>query len=181
MGRAHRRRQLGTCIPRWYVPSRPRFRQPRVEPTPSARCNSTVHVDRFRPRAVAHRGQRGEPATSHENLGLLTSQLPPPTTQALHAARTPARHGRRDKTVLDRRVRNTGELRADTLTFAVDRRSLRRAAGRMRPSRSAPAGLRRDSGCVHENVQSTELAHSPPCATMYTTQCTECEESCPRP
>jgi hypothetical protein len=44
-----------------------------------------------------------------EHIGLLASPLPPATAQALHAATTPARHGRRDKTVLDKRVRDTGE------------------------------------------------------------------------
>ena len=52
---------------------------------------------------------------SVEDLGLLASPLPPATTQALHAASTPARHGQRDKTVLDKRVRDTGELHADAL------------------------------------------------------------------
>ncbi len=54
---------------------------------------------------------------SVENLGLLSSPLPPATARALHAASVPARHGRRDKTVLDKRVRDTGELSADTLTL----------------------------------------------------------------
>lgn len=54
---------------------------------------------------------------SVEDLGLLTSPLPPATAQALRAASTPARHGRRDRTVLDKRVRDTGELHADALTL----------------------------------------------------------------
>ncbi len=47
--------------------------------------------------------------------GPLPSPLPPATAQALHAASTPARHGLRDKTLLDKRVRDSGELRADML------------------------------------------------------------------
>ncbi len=54
---------------------------------------------------------------SVKNLGPLASPLPPATAQALHAASTPARHGRRDQTLLDKRVRDTGELRADTLAL----------------------------------------------------------------
>lgn len=54
---------------------------------------------------------------SVKDLGLLASPLPPAAAQALHAASTPARHGRRDKTLLDKRVRDTGELHADTLTM----------------------------------------------------------------
>jgi hypothetical protein len=54
---------------------------------------------------------------SVKGLGPLASRLPPATAQALHAASTPARHGRRDKTLLDKRVRDTGELRADTLVL----------------------------------------------------------------
>lgn len=52
---------------------------------------------------------------SVNDLGPLPSPLPPATAQALHAASTPARHGRRDKTLLDKRVRDSGELRADML------------------------------------------------------------------
>jgi hypothetical protein len=52
-----------------------------------------------------------------EHIGLLVSPLPPATAQALHAASTPAHHGRRDKTVLDKRVRDTGELHADALAL----------------------------------------------------------------
>lgn len=50
-------------------------------------------------------------------LGSLASPLPPATAQALHAASTPARHGQRDKTLLDKRVRDTGELRADKVAL----------------------------------------------------------------
>jgi len=60
--------------------------------------------------------QDGGLTVSVEDLGLLTSPLPPTTAQELHAASTPARHGQRDKTVLDKRVRDTGELHADALT-----------------------------------------------------------------
>ena len=48
---------------------------------------------------------------------MLASPVPPAAAQALHAASTPARHGRRDKTVLDKRVRDTGELHADLLAL----------------------------------------------------------------
>jgi hypothetical protein len=64
---------------------------------------------------------------SVEDLGLLASPLPPATAQALHAASTPARHGQRDKTVLDKRVRDAGELHADAL--AVCARRSRTASG----------------------------------------------------
>lgn len=54
---------------------------------------------------------------SVKELGPLHSPLPPATAQALHAASTPARHGRRDKTLLDKRVRDTGELHADRVAL----------------------------------------------------------------
>jgi hypothetical protein len=54
---------------------------------------------------------------SVKDLGSLASPLPPATAQALHATSTPARHGLRDKTLLDKRVRDTGELCADTLAL----------------------------------------------------------------
>jgi hypothetical protein len=54
---------------------------------------------------------------SVNDLGVLASPLPPAAAQALHATSTPARHGRRDKTLLDKRVRDTGELHADTLAL----------------------------------------------------------------
>jgi 2OG-Fe(II) oxygenase superfamily len=50
-------------------------------------------------------------------LGLLASPLSPAAAQALHATSQPARHGLRDKTLLDKRVRDTGELPADTLAL----------------------------------------------------------------
>ncbi len=56
-------------------------------------------------------------AVSVEDLGLLANPLPPTTAQALHAASTPERHGQRDKTVLDKRVRDSGELHADALAL----------------------------------------------------------------
>ncbi len=56
-------------------------------------------------------------SVSVNDLGLLGSPLPPAAARALHAASTPARHGRRDKTLLDKRVRDTGELHADTLAL----------------------------------------------------------------
>lgn len=61
--------------------------------------------------------RNGALTVSVKDLGLLASPLPQATAQALHAASAPARHGRRDKTVLDKRVRDTGELHADTLTL----------------------------------------------------------------
>lgn len=54
---------------------------------------------------------------SVSDVGPLACPLPPATAQALHAASTPARHERRDKTLLDKRVRDTGEVRADTLAL----------------------------------------------------------------
>jgi hypothetical protein len=56
-------------------------------------------------------------AVSVKDLGLLASPLPPAVAQTLHAASTPARHGRRDKTLLDKRVRDTGELQAGLLAL----------------------------------------------------------------
>ncbi len=50
-------------------------------------------------------------------LGLLGSPLSPAAAQALHKASAPARHGKRDKTLLDPRVRDTGEVHADTLAL----------------------------------------------------------------
>ncbi len=50
-----------------------------------------------------------------EDLGPLARPLSAAAAQALHAASTPAHHGRRDKTALDKRVRDTGELHADRL------------------------------------------------------------------
>ncbi len=52
---------------------------------------------------------------SVKDHGLLSCPLPPAAAQALHAASAPARHGRRDKTMLDKRVRDTGELHAGML------------------------------------------------------------------
>lgn len=54
---------------------------------------------------------------SVHQLGSLASPLPPATAQALYAASTPARHGQRDKTLLDKRVRDTGELPADSVSL----------------------------------------------------------------
>ncbi len=52
---------------------------------------------------------------SVKDHGLLSCPLPPAAAQALHTASAPARHGLRDKTMLDKRVRDTGELQAGTL------------------------------------------------------------------
>jgi hypothetical protein len=54
---------------------------------------------------------------SVSHLGLLASPLSPAAAQALRTISQPARHGRRDKTLLDKRVRDTGELPADTLAL----------------------------------------------------------------
>jgi hypothetical protein len=80
-----------------------------------------------RPRSKADRSAETFCAEGHlridaltvsvNGLGLLASPLPPAAAQALHAASTPARHGRRDKTLLDRRVRDTGELPTDALAL----------------------------------------------------------------
>jgi hypothetical protein len=50
-------------------------------------------------------------------LSPLASPLLPAAAQALYTMSQPARHGRRDKTLLDKRVRDTGELPADTLAL----------------------------------------------------------------
>jgi hypothetical protein len=50
-------------------------------------------------------------------LGPLANPLPPATARALLSASAPARHGQREKTLLDKRVRDTGELRADSLAL----------------------------------------------------------------
>lgn len=49
--------------------------------------------------------------------GALPKPLPAATAHALHAASTPARHGRRDQTLLDTQVRDTGELSADAVAL----------------------------------------------------------------
>lgn len=54
---------------------------------------------------------------SVKDIGALASPLRPEGAYALHAASTPAHHGRRDKTLLDKRVRDTGELHGDLLTL----------------------------------------------------------------
>lgn len=56
-------------------------------------------------------------AVTVNQLGPLANPLPPAQSRALLAASTPARHGQRDKIVLDKRVRDTGELRADSLAL----------------------------------------------------------------
>ncbi|MCW5632758.1 MAG: hypothetical protein KIT17_05410 [Rubrivivax sp.] len=52
-----------------------------------------------------------------KDLGPLANPLTPATAQALHGASTPARHGRHDKTLLDKRVRDTGVWHADRPTL----------------------------------------------------------------
>ncbi|KAB2872804.1 MAG: hypothetical protein F9K36_11790 [Burkholderiaceae bacterium] len=82
---------------------------------------------------------------SVENLGLLTSPLPPATARALYAASAPARHGQRDKTVLDKRVRDTGELRADTLTL----RCTEGACGALQAEVASALGLQQIEARLH--------------------------------
>ena len=50
-------------------------------------------------------------------VGLLSSALGPAQAQALHASSTPARHGQRERTVLDIHVRHTGEISADRVAL----------------------------------------------------------------
>jgi len=52
-----------------------------------------------------------------QGLGPLPSPLDAQTAQNLHAATRPAHHGQRDKTLLDKRVRDTGEIGADAVTL----------------------------------------------------------------
>lgn len=50
-------------------------------------------------------------------VGELGHPVDAPTAAALHAASTPARHGLREATLLDKRVRDTGEIGIDALTL----------------------------------------------------------------
>lgn len=56
-------------------------------------------------------------AVAVSGLGPMASPLAAVTAQALHAASEPAHHGRRDKTLLDKRVRDTGVVAAEQLTL----------------------------------------------------------------
>jgi hypothetical protein len=56
-------------------------------------------------------------AVTVQGLGLLAGQITPETGQALHAASTPAPYGRREATLLDTRIRDTGEIAAEALTL----------------------------------------------------------------
>ncbi len=48
---------------------------------------------------------------------MLGPALSPEQAQALHASSTPALHGQRERTVLDPRVRHTGEIAADRVAL----------------------------------------------------------------
>jgi hypothetical protein len=52
-----------------------------------------------------------------KGIGKLRCPVSPEVAAALHAASSPARHGRRDATLLDKSVRDTGEIGADALTL----------------------------------------------------------------
>ena len=49
-------------------------------------------------------------------VGALHQPITPEQAQALHATSTPAAHGQRERTVLDTRVRHTGEIAVDRVT-----------------------------------------------------------------
>lgn len=51
------------------------------------------------------------------NIGTLDCPVTSESAAALHAASAPARHGRREATLLDKRVRDTGEVDASALTL----------------------------------------------------------------
>jgi len=54
-------------------------------------------------------------AVTVRNVGPLDRPVSPESAAALHAASAPARHGRREATLLDKRVRDTGEIDASAL------------------------------------------------------------------
>ena len=56
-------------------------------------------------------------AVTVPHVGALDQPVTPESAAALHAASTPARHGRREATLLDKRVRDTGEIGADELSL----------------------------------------------------------------
>jgi len=116
------------------APGRPSKRSPKSKATRSA--------DTFC--AEGHL-QHDALTVSVETLGLLTNPLPSATAQALHAASAPARHGRRDKTVLDKRVRDTGELHADTLTL----RWIEGACGALQTEVASALGLQQIEARLH--------------------------------
>lgn len=64
-------------------------------------------------------------AVAVSGLGPMASPLAAVTAQALHAASEPAHHGRRDKTLLDKRVRDTGVVAAEQQFFPPAGPSLR--------------------------------------------------------
>lgn len=56
-------------------------------------------------------------AVTVPHVGALDQPVTPESAAALHAASTPARHGLREATLLDKRVRDTGEIGADELSL----------------------------------------------------------------
>ena len=56
-------------------------------------------------------------AVSVRNVGTLDRPVTSESAAALHAASAPARHGRREATLLDKRVRDTGEIDAGALSL----------------------------------------------------------------
>ena len=80
--------------------------------------------------AVGERPAQAEPAFAAEGtlplgalsvdvagLGRLSPALSPGQATALHASSTPAHHGQRERTLLDTRVRHTGEIGADRVAL----------------------------------------------------------------
>lgn len=55
-------------------------------------------------------------AVTVRNVGTLDHPVTPESAAALHAASAPAHHGRREATLLDKRVRDTGEIDAGALS-----------------------------------------------------------------
>jgi hypothetical protein len=56
-------------------------------------------------------------AVTVRNVGTLDRPVSPESAAVLHAASAPARHGLREATLLDKRVRDTGEIDASTLAL----------------------------------------------------------------
>jgi hypothetical protein len=56
-------------------------------------------------------------AVTVRNVGVLDRPVTSESAAALHAASAPARHGRREATLLDKRVRDTGEIDAGALSL----------------------------------------------------------------
>ena len=89
--------------------------------------------------AFAAEGQLPLDALSFDvaGVGAFNQPLSPEQTQALHTTSTPAPHGQRERTVLDTRVRHSGEIAADHVALQWAPGCLRSLAGASRVSPGA--------------------------------------------